>query len=52
MESRLRVITVQIEEERQDTNEKLELLANRLVKYFGKEVWRIKGGVFQFLNEK
>jgi hypothetical protein len=46
LETRLGVITGQIEEERDDINGKLELLAGKLVKYFGKEVWRLKGSVF------
>lgn len=52
LEVKMGVIVRQIEEERKENAEKIEVLGAKVIKHFGTELWKLKRNLCSFLQEK
>lgn len=51
LEVKLGLIINQMDQERSEIEAKIDKLTLKVIKYFGKEVWKLKGTIFQFIKE-
>lgn len=52
LEVKMGVLVRQIEEEKEENAEKIEVLGTKIIRYFGTELWKLKRNLCSFLQEK